>query len=437
MEGPSSFYDLLMGNDEQNQLEIDDDYQVSSPSEYTSGSGESENEESMSIEGLVDIENPIPNRAPFPIQLGHEFKDAYEFRNVLIDAVIKARFEIKFLKSAKSCVRAKCKGDNCEWLIYAAGIQDTDKVRVRTLRDEHTCPRLDSRGNKMAVSEWVSNKKNFGSKIVKFHFLPIVKAFTSEEYNVLLAKLKIVNNSAADWIKANNPETWATSQFIGETYGHITSNMAEIFNNWILAAMFLPIFPMLESIQFSLMKLFCKRRAEVYDISKNFTPYAEAKLAEAANQSKDYRVYPSSDILYEIRDTNNWGFTVGLSLNSYTCLGWQRLCLPYSHAYVAIHTASRMSINEFCHPYYSTECYRLAYHDQIDPVLPKSLEGFFLSENILQVTGGTIEDKVNFAYGFFEKQVPIDVVFEKDEMIYIIGVTKDKGYEGVLTRWSV
>ncbi|KAF6143640.1 hypothetical protein GIB67_004169 [Kingdonia uniflora] len=48
-----------------------------------------------------------------------------------------------------------------------------------------------------------------------------------------------------------------------------------------------------------------------------------------------------------------------------------------------------------------------------------------------------IEDNVDFAYGFFKKKVPIDVVFQKDEMIYIIGVTKGKGYEGVVTRWGV
>ncbi|RRT40845.1 hypothetical protein BHE74_00035841 [Ensete ventricosum] len=45
--------------------------------------------------------------------------------------------------------------------------------------------------------------------------------------------------------------------------------------------------------------------------------------------------------------------------------------------------------------------------------------------------------KVDFAYSFFEKQVPIDAVFQKDEMIDIIGVTKGKGYEGVVTRWGV
>jgi len=55
----------------------------------------------------------------------------------------------------------------------------------------------------------------------------------------------------------------------------------------------------------------------------------------------------------------------------------------------------------------------------------------------IQINGGSIAQKVDFAYSFFEKQVPIDAVFQKDEMIDVIGVTKGKGYEGVVTRWGV
>ncbi|GAB2232613.1 hypothetical protein Drorol1_Dr00011654 [Drosera rotundifolia] len=121
----------------------------------------------------------------------------------------------------------------------------------------------------------------------------------------------------------------------------------------------------------------------------------------------------------------------------------------------------------------------------------------------IQVNGGTIVEKVDFAYSFFEKEVkvtkvwlpagelavflarltgvcvkllvsvhgillgsrtllpelvrmavpllrrwtshtvslrrryPLMPVFQKDEMIDIIGVTKGKGYEGVVTRWGV
>ncbi|XP_028950333.1 60S ribosomal protein L3-2 isoform X2 [Malus sylvestris] len=55
----------------------------------------------------------------------------------------------------------------------------------------------------------------------------------------------------------------------------------------------------------------------------------------------------------------------------------------------------------------------------------------------IQVNGGDIAKKVDYAYSMFEKQVPVDAVFQKDEMIDIIGVTKGKGYEGVVTRWGV
>nr|GMD67107.1 60S ribosomal protein L3 [Ipomoea batatas] len=40
------------------------------------------------------------------------------------------------------------------------------------------------------------------------------------------------------------------------------------------------------------------------------------------------------------------------------------------------------------------------------------------------VTLVTFAQKVDYAYGFFEKHVPVDAIFQKDEMIYIIGVTR-------------
>ncbi|KAL3568532.1 hypothetical protein D5086_031183 [Populus alba] len=55
----------------------------------------------------------------------------------------------------------------------------------------------------------------------------------------------------------------------------------------------------------------------------------------------------------------------------------------------------------------------------------------------IQVNGGDVAKKVDFAYSFFEKQIPIDAIFQKDEMIDIIGVTKGKGNQGVVTRWGV
>jgi len=55
----------------------------------------------------------------------------------------------------------------------------------------------------------------------------------------------------------------------------------------------------------------------------------------------------------------------------------------------------------------------------------------------IQVNGGSTPDKVDFIRGLFEQEVKIADVFSQDEMIDVIGVTKGKGVQGVVTRWGV
>merc|ERR1712098_1026804 len=55
----------------------------------------------------------------------------------------------------------------------------------------------------------------------------------------------------------------------------------------------------------------------------------------------------------------------------------------------------------------------------------------------IQVNGGSISDKVDFAHGLFEKTVDVNSLFTQDENVDIIGVTKGKGYEGVTARWGI
>eukprot|EP01116_Phalansterium_solitarium_P003397 TRINITY_DN14216_c0_g1_i1.p2 TRINITY_DN14216_c0_g1~~TRINITY_DN14216_c0_g1_i1.p2 ORF type:complete len:387 (+),score=134.35 TRINITY_DN14216_c0_g1_i1:1304-2464(+) len=54
----------------------------------------------------------------------------------------------------------------------------------------------------------------------------------------------------------------------------------------------------------------------------------------------------------------------------------------------------------------------------------------------IQVNGGSIEQKVDFAVSLFEKQVPVTAIFTEDEMIDTIAVTKGHGFEGVTTRFG-
>lgn len=53
----------------------------------------------------------------------------------------------------------------------------------------------------------------------------------------------------------------------------------------------------------------------------------------------------------------------------------------------------------------------------------------------IQLNGGTIPQKVEFATTHFEKPIAVDQVFDQDEMIDVIGVTKGRGFKGVTSRW--
>jgi len=54
----------------------------------------------------------------------------------------------------------------------------------------------------------------------------------------------------------------------------------------------------------------------------------------------------------------------------------------------------------------------------------------------IQVNGGSVSDKISYAEQLLEKNVPIDKVFETNEVIDTIAVTKGHGFEGVTSRWS-
>lgn len=55
----------------------------------------------------------------------------------------------------------------------------------------------------------------------------------------------------------------------------------------------------------------------------------------------------------------------------------------------------------------------------------------------IQVNGGSVAQKVDFARSKLEKEVAVTDVFKQDQMLDAIGITKGGGFEGVTSRWGV
>lgn len=77
---------------------------------------------------------------------------------------------------------------------------------------------------------------------------------------------------------------------------------------------------------------------------------------------------------------------------------------------------------------------RVIAHTQIKKVGLRQKKAHLLE---VQVNGGSVAAKVEFAKNLLEKQVPVSSVFSQDEMIDTCAVTRGKGYTGVTTRWGV
>lgn len=77
---------------------------------------------------------------------------------------------------------------------------------------------------------------------------------------------------------------------------------------------------------------------------------------------------------------------------------------------------------------------RVIAHTQIAKINLRQKKAHMLE---VQVNGGSIADKVDYATSLFEKEVFINDVFAEGERVDVIGVTKGHGYEGVVTRWGV
>jgi len=76
---------------------------------------------------------------------------------------------------------------------------------------------------------------------------------------------------------------------------------------------------------------------------------------------------------------------------------------------------------------------RVITHTQINLVRLKQHKAHVME---IQVNGGSITEKVDYAHAWLEKKLAVDQVFHQDEMIDALSATKGKGFEGVTTRWG-
>jgi len=85
-------------------------------------------------------------------------------------------------------------------------------------------------------------------------------------------------------------------------------------------------------------------------------------------------------------------------------------------------------VKEYC------QVIRVLAHTQIRKVKLRQKVANLLE---IQINGGSVAEKVDFAQSLFEQEVTVDKVFSLGETLDICSATRGHGFEGVIARWGV
>ncbi|MQM19210.1 hypothetical protein Taro_052209, partial [Colocasia esculenta] len=190
-------------------------------------------------------------------------------------------------------------------------------------------------------------------------------ALNESEYVAALSKMERKSPEAKDWILRNDVEHWANTQFLGERYGQMYSNLAESFNAWIKPARGLPILQMVETICRQIMEMGGRRIIEAANWEITLCPNIEKVLAKIMFNARQNSVIPSDGRLFEVVNGNKI-YVVNIPELTCSCHKWQLPKIPCEHACAAIACTHKPLYNHVS-PLYTTNTYRAAYVVTVNP----------------------------------------------------------------------
>ena len=196
-------------------------------------------------------------------------------------------------------------------------------------------------------------------------------AVTEHEYNVAIQRMRDVDAdaAAAGWLELHAPkEHWSEYYFAGNRYGHITSNIAESINAWLLDARKKPILAMLEQIRHQLMDWFAKRRLLDTNVEGILVSIVAAQIKHTlTTRARRYRVIPSNDMVFEVFSTETMSsYRIRLDNSTCECTEWQMSGIPCGNA-VAVSLELGTDPQIYAKPFYELAAYRQTYADTIFP----------------------------------------------------------------------
>ncbi|KAL7198669.1 hypothetical protein ACSBR2_021053 [Camellia fascicularis] len=216
-----------------------------------------------------------------------------------------------------------------------------------------------------------SFRKEFNNTMLVNLFWEAANALTVIEFEAKVLEIQEISQEAAYWIRRVPPRLWATAYFEGTRFGHLTANIVESLNSWILEASGLPIIQMMESIRRQLMTWFNERREASMQWASILVPSAEKHVSEALERARTYQVLRANEAEFEVISHEGTN-VVDIRNRCCLCRGWQLYGLPCAHAVAAL-LSCRQNVHRFTESCFTVATYRRAYSQTIHPIPDRTL----------------------------------------------------------------
>lgn len=216
-----------------------------------------------------------------------------------------------------------------------------------------------------------SFQKEFNNTMLVNLLWEAAQALTIIEFEAKVLEIEEISQDAAYWIRRIPPRLWATAYFEGTRFGHLTANIVESLNSWLLEASGLPIIQMMECIRRQLMTWFNERRETSMQWTSILVPTAERCVDEAIEHARSYQVLRANEAEFEVITHEGSNF-VDIRNRCCLCRGWQLYGLPCAHAVAAL-LSCRQNVHRFTESCFTVATYRKAYSQTIHPIPDKSL----------------------------------------------------------------
>ncbi|KAK2983081.1 hypothetical protein RJ640_006468 [Escallonia rubra] len=233
-----------------------------------------------------------------------------------------------------------------------------------------------------------SFRKEFNNTMLVNLLWDAAYALTVIEFEAKILEIAEISQDAAYWIRRVPPRLWATAYFEGVRFGHLTANIVDSLNTWILEASGLPIIQMMECIRRQLMTWFNERREISMQWTSILVPSAERRVAEALECGRTYRVLRANEAEFEVSSLEATNI-VDIRNRCCLCRGWQLYGLPCAHAVAAL-LSCRQNVHRFTESCFTVATYRKTYSQTIHPIPDKTLwtevsEGYPNASNAVDV----------------------------------------------------